>query len=221
MYTLCWSPKGGSGTTSIAAALALLASRERSTVLVDLDGDAPAALGVGGAGEPGVVDWLGAPHADGDALFRLATPCFDDIGIIGRGKSLGGDVRLSDADWARLGTAIDERDDLDVVVDAGPHIPPSVAVGRRVRSLMILRPCYLSIRRAVQCSETATGVVLVIEPSRGLRRVDVERALSLPVLAEVPWDPTVARAVDAGLLASRLPVTLSRGLRRLTTAAAA
>ena len=79
MYTLCWSPKGGSGTTVVAAALALLSSRERPTVLIDLGGDAPAALGLGVAGEPGVHDWIAAPHAHNDALFRLATDCGNDL----------------------------------------------------------------------------------------------------------------------------------------------
>ena len=58
-----------------------------------------------------------------------------------------------------------------------------------------------------------TGVVLVDEPSRSLTRADVEAALGVPVVAVVQVDPAVARAVDAGLLASRLPRTLARELR--------
>ena len=42
----CWSVKGGSGTTVVAAALALsLARRDEGALLVDLAGDVPAALG--------------------------------------------------------------------------------------------------------------------------------------------------------------------------------
>ena len=42
MY-LCWSAKGGSGTTVIAAALALVLSQRGATTVVDLAGDLPAA----------------------------------------------------------------------------------------------------------------------------------------------------------------------------------
>ena len=57
MY-LCWSAKGGSGTTVIAAALGLVLSHHRPTLLVDLGGDAPAALGMAEPSGPGVHDWL-------------------------------------------------------------------------------------------------------------------------------------------------------------------
>jgi hypothetical protein len=53
----------------------------------------------------------------------------------------------------------------------------------------------------------------VREPGRALTRRDVEEVLGVPVRAEVDVDPAVARAVDAGLLASRLPRALERGLR--------
>jgi hypothetical protein len=57
-------------------------------------------------------------------------------------------------------------------------------------------------------------VVLVTEPGRALDRGDVERVVGAPVRAEVAVDPAVARAVDAGLLVSRLPRGLERSLRR-------
>ena len=43
----------------------------------------------------------------------------------------------------------------------------------------------------------ATGIVLIDEPSRALGRRDVATALALPVVAVVPFDPAIARAVDA------------------------
>ena len=58
-----------------------------------------------------------------------------------------------------------------------------------------------------------TGAVLVHEPGRALRRSDVEHALGVPIVAEVPWDPAIARSVDSGMLAARLPSSLSRTLR--------
>ena len=62
MVTVCWSPKGGSGTTVVAASLALvLAQREGGALLVDLAGDVPAALGMPEPSGQGAVDWLAAP----------------------------------------------------------------------------------------------------------------------------------------------------------------
>ena len=44
MYTLCWSVKGGSGTTVVSSALAVVSARaNENAVLVDLRGDVPAA----------------------------------------------------------------------------------------------------------------------------------------------------------------------------------
>jgi hypothetical protein len=54
----------------------------------------------------------------------------------------------------------------------------------------------------------------VREPGRALGAADVEAVLGVDVTAEVPWDPAVARAMDAGLLATRLPTVLVRALRR-------
>jgi hypothetical protein len=80
-------------------------------------------------------------------------------------------------------------------------------------SLLVLRPCYLALRRAVAAPFRPSGVVLVREPGRALTRRDVEAVLGVPVRAEVDVDPAIARAVDAGLLTARLPRGLERALR--------
>nr|MBA2279690.1 hypothetical protein [Acidimicrobiia bacterium] len=47
MLISCWSTKGGSGTTVVAAALALVFARTTGdALLADLAGDQPAALGL-------------------------------------------------------------------------------------------------------------------------------------------------------------------------------
>ncbi len=56
MVILCWAAKGGSGATVVAAALALTSGRP--TLLVDLDGELPAALGIPEPDRPGIDDWL-------------------------------------------------------------------------------------------------------------------------------------------------------------------
>ena len=72
---VCWSAKGGSGTSVIAAALALRsADFGRETLLVDLDGDQPDVLGVTSEG-PGATDWLAAgDDVPVDALAGLEVP---------------------------------------------------------------------------------------------------------------------------------------------------
>jgi hypothetical protein len=84
---------------------------------------------------------------------------------------------------------------------------------RSTHSLLVTRACYLALRRALDPPLRPSGVVLVTEPGRALDRGDVERVVGAPVRAEVGFDPAVARAVDAGLLVSRLPRGLERSLR--------
>ena len=77
----------------------------------------------------------------------------------------------------------------------------------------------MELRRCVRLGTRPTGVIAVVEPGRPLGPDDAERAIDVPVVATVPWDPAVARAVDAGLLVSRLPQTISRPLRGLALGA--
>jgi hypothetical protein len=58
-------------------------------------------------------------------------------------------------------------------------------------------------------------VVLIAEPGRALTKRDIENSLSAPIEATVSLDPAIARAVDSGLLTTRLPRVLFRELRRV------
>lgn len=211
MY-LCWSAKGGCGTTVIAATLGLVLSHQRPTTLVDLAGDAPATLGIAEPTGPGVHDWLVSPSADTAALHRLAVSATDALALLPCGPPRPtADTPV--ARWAQLATSLSAlAAEQAVVVDAGTGAPPAPLLAAAQRPLLVLRPCYLALRRAVAQATPASGVVLVHEPGRALKAVDVERTLGLPVVAEVYYDPAVARAVDAGLLSSRLPNALARQL---------
>ena len=58
MFVICRSPKGGVGTSVVAAALALRhAQAGHPTVLVDLAGDQPDLLGVAPSSSLGIGDW--------------------------------------------------------------------------------------------------------------------------------------------------------------------
>ena len=217
MYTLCWSAKGGSGTTVVACALATTSARRRPTILIDLGGDAPAALGVSAPGGPGVGEWLSSPYATADALSRLAVEVAPDLHLVpAGGLELG---ELDEVQAERLVHACADGA-LPVVVDAGRHGHHEVLHRGAERSLIVVRPCYLALRRAVQRPGLATAAVVVHEPGRALGVSDVERALGVRVIAEVPWDPAVARAVDAGLLCHRMPAVLQKALGRMADAPA-
>lgn len=216
MVTICWAVKGGSGTTVVTAALAL--SSDAPALLVDLDGELPAVLGAPEPDRPGVGDWLDADVA-ADQLGELLVPIAPQCWLLPwrNGRADVDHRGPSDERWAQLGTWLHdwaERWNCHVVVDAGTRLPPSALVEHARRTLLVTRPCYLALRRAVAAPIRPTGVVLVDEPGRGLRARDVEHALGAPVEATVRVDPAIARAVDAGLLASRLPRVVSRELRR-------
>ncbi|MEY2958112.1 MAG: hypothetical protein RLZZ01_680 [Actinomycetota bacterium] len=206
MLTLCWSAKGGSGTTVVAAALAVAAPDQ--TLVVDLAGDLPLVLGVPVPTGPGIGDWsVSSAGTDRlDALRTTVQPGLDlvhsgRIAPVGRWDELGGHL-------ATIGGS--------VVVDAGTGVPPAGLVDVADRTLLVTRPCYLALHRAVALRGPVDGIVLVDEPGRALSSADVEAAVGAPVVAHLEFDPAVSRAVDAGLLLSRLPT----GFRRQLGAAA-
>lgn len=208
MVVACWSAKGGSGTTVVALALALLAARSSSagSLLVDLGGDVPVALGLASLPAPGVLDWLAAPpEVDGEALDRLALDAGAGLRVLPRGAGSGPPERLT--------AALAER--ASVVVDCGA---PGDVVGSWMAatapvSLVVVRPCFLAARRLADGPIRPTGVVVVDEPGHRLDVVELSETAGAPVVARVPWDPAVARAVDSGSLAARLPRSLARSLR--------
>jgi hypothetical protein len=218
MVTLCWAAKGGSGTTVVATALAL--SSLRPSLLVDLDGEVPAVLGLPEPDRPGVAEWL-LSDTSADHLAELLIDIAPRTWLLpwqsATSDNLRHSVALRDARWALLGDWLRDWSSqwgCDVTVDVGTRVPPEPLATRADRSLLVTRPCYLSLRRAVRSTVRPTGVILVDEPGRGLAQRDVEHALGVPVEAVVSLDPTVSRAVDAGLLASRLPRVMTRALRR-------
>ena len=119
--------------------------------------------------------------------------------------------------WELLGEHLG-RDERPVVVDLGSTMfgeasGRSALLAAAAASLLVIRPCYLALRLAVHAPRP-TGVVLVREEGRVLGVADVEAALGVGVVAEIAYDPAIARAVDSGLLNTRLPRSLERSLRR-------
>ena len=215
MLLACWSPKGGSGTTVIACGLAAVLARSGAgALLADLAGDAAAVLGVTDPPGPGLAEWLSAgPDVGAGALARLEVDAGAGLRLLGWRPPVpefrppaGRAEALVDA------LAADPR---PVVADCGTAASGAglaVAAGAEI-SLLVVRPCYLGLRRALAAPVRPSGVVLITEPGRSLGRRDVEDVLGVPVRAEVALDEAVARAVDAGLLTRRVPRALERALR--------
>jgi MinD-like ATPase involved in chromosome partitioning or flagellar assembly len=209
MLTLCWSAKGGSGTTSVAAALAL--ANDRPTLLVDLAGDLAAALGLPDSDLPQLSDWM-ASSAPADRLVNIERLVVRDLTLLPTPEPL--DRSSPAVRWATLATFLRTTcRERDVIVDVGTGAPPAPLSASAERSFLVTRPCYLSLRRAVRMAVRPTGVVLVEEPGRALSARDVESALGVPVVATILSDPKIARAIDAGLLVSRLPHACMSQLR--------
>ncbi|MEI7592405.1 MAG: hypothetical protein WCK41_04215 [Actinomycetes bacterium] len=218
MFVTCWSSKGGSGTTVVSAALAVLLDRQSDAgvLLVDLAGDLPSAMGFPEPSGPGLAGWFAAgPSVPPDGLGRLEVAISDRMSLLPRGEGLLGPYDRAEA-LAEL-LAAETR---SVVVDAGiPSWGPAngspaaaVLAASSSESFAVTRACYLSLRRLVAAPLRPSGVVLVVEAGRALGRLDIEQVLGVDVVAEVVVDPAVARAVDAGLLAGRLPRSLERAL---------
>ena len=212
MLVACWSAKGGSGTTVVAVSIASLLARGAGEALVaDLAGDVPAVLGMGEPDGPGLGEWLAAGDAvPADALARLEVAGPGGIRVLPAGRSTDHVAGRGDVLAALLGA-----DARPVVADCGamPSGPRLAVAAAASVSLLVLRPCYLALRRAAAFPLRPSGVILVDEVGRSLTATDVESVLNVPVRAVVLVDPAIAHAVDTGSLGARLPRRLQRSLR--------
>jgi hypothetical protein len=109
----------------------------------------------------------------------------------------------------RLILGDNNKDACDLVVHDGPA-PHGV-------SLLVTRLCYLALRRVLHegATSNASGVVAVTEPGRALDSDDIAAVLGLPIITTIPVRADIARAVDAGVLADRLPEPLATAASQL------
>lgn len=217
-----WSPKGGSGTSVLAAACAIVLAQDRGARLVDLDGDQEAVLGLpprapGGPDDPdGVRDWLAVgPEAPADALNLLAVDAGPGLVLVPTGSD---DRGATGEAGAALGVVLRDGGGA-VVADCGRAADDASRAVVEVSdlSVVVIRPCYLALRRAAadELVRSASGVVVVDEPGRALGAREVADVLGVPVIASVPVRAAIARVVDAGVLVARLPDGLARPARAL------
>ncbi|MGH9119313.1 MAG: hypothetical protein ACRD0A_15970 [Acidimicrobiales bacterium] len=178
--------RGGQGATTVATVLAVLAAGHADTALV--------------ASRP-------------DDVYALTAT--SPAALPGRGIELAPWLTLASAPlgWATppatpvVVADVGRADDIATEFDLG---------GVWTRWLVVRGPCYTSLRVAVDAGWRADGVILLAEPGRAITAVDVADLLGVPVIAQVPVEPSVARVLDAGLLLARLPhLAPFRSLARL------
>jgi hypothetical protein len=214
MLVCFWSPKGGSGTSVIAAAAAIVLARETDARIVDLSGDQPAVLGLAHDPVTGLFDWMRAgPAAPTDAIEHLALAVAPRLSLLPAGDGRGPDAAPEAG--AALAVALD-ADPRPSACDLGRLDTPATMAFAEVADvgIVVVRGCYLALRRAVRHPAIggAVGAILIDEHGRSLGRPDVEDVLGIPVLATIAARTSIARAVDAGVLPARLPDALGRPL---------
>lgn len=139
--------------------------------------------------------------------------------VDGRRVRLDGDDRVTLA--AILGTHGDGPVSAGLVLGGDDGQPFDLVIydgaGEEGTNLLVIRPCYLALRRALSVAADASGAVVVDEPGRALGPEEIREVLALPVVTTIPVRADIARAVDAGILAARLPGTLAAAAAEILT----
>lgn len=207
MLVSCWSVKGGSGCSTVAAALALHAADRGGGLAVDLRADLVGLLGIV---QPavGLGSWsMAYPDVATDALARIEVELRDGVGLLP-----GGPEQIAPELPSAVLTGLLARDPRVVVVDCGTDERWRYGVvPHSDRSVLVMNPCYVSCARAA-CGPTPTSVVVVRAPWHAIGDREVETVVGAPVVASIPLDRAVATATDAGLFVARVPRVVRRAM---------
>jgi len=203
VLTTLWLAKGGAGCSVIASMLALQEARhDKMVLLVDLADDLAAVLGVTPPTSPTLAERarLGVELSI-EAIDELAPEVAPLVYLL-----VAGDLAGQASEVAHSLEALP----ISCVADAGCLVRPTALAAVPFAeaasvSLLVTRLCYLVLRRGPALPVSPTGVVLAAESGRALGPSAVEAAVGVAVVALVAVDPSIARAVDTGLLAGRAP----------------
>lgn len=171
-----------------------LARTGQRTLLVDASGDLPSIFGMEPSTLGGLAEWLRVgPQAPRHALLRVAEDVLLNLRLVSRGQ---GEIRFPEAAALRFAQ---EYPGSQTVVDLGELHEGTIPLAQHAEhSFLVSRLCYLALTKARTIPLQPTGVVTVEEAGRVLRAADVAESLGTKVLARLPWDPAIARAVDSG-----------------------
>jgi len=169
--------RGGQGTSTVAAALAVLAAGHGPTQFVPDDPSSTSAL-------------LGVPITTEEEWAEVCPNLV--MATNARQVTLQRHPTTTVIDCGRLPN--------------GPFDgESSTQLLERAERYVVLRgPCYIALTSVLATGTRFDGVILVVEPGRALSDHDVTDVLGIPVVATRPVDPAIARCIDAGLLLTRL-----------------
>jgi hypothetical protein len=202
----CWSPKGGTGTSTFVAASASVIARERGAGrgvrVADFAGDQSALLGVTAPGA-GVNDWLAAARAPDDAVTRIAVAVTDRLTLLPAGHA---DARDADAATGAQLAALLAAAPAITLADLGAARTPALrAIAAHADvTLAIVRTCYLSLAHLAHDPVVVStdALVLLSERHRLLGRRDFERVSGRRVALTIPVRGTLGRLADTSVVAA-------------------
>ena len=178
--------KGGAGASTVRCAMALVANAAGMNVLLVGDEDHAAILGLPVAGVIDMVENITLV----ESLDKVPQAGIDAADLIIVAHEMMG------VEW------FDGRETHGHVAD---------------KTIVVVRADYLALRRATQMPVVAAsdGFVFVEEAGRSLGVRDVQNVLGVKCLATVPVRSSIARAIDAGVMVTRLHGALARPIREL------
>lgn len=210
-----WGAKSGEGCTTTAIGVSSAYARSNpslGTLLVDLGGDLPAALGSGS--RDGCTEWLASTGSPLEALRNLELPtALNGLRLLPMGQ---------ETEWpdTRQQTLLQYLLALDrnVVVDVGGLDPTRADSISKIRqlfaaqsgSILVTRACFLALSRLQAVGLVPQRAVLMREEGRALTASDVGRIVDCPIVGEIDVEPRIRRALDAGLLLTRAPMLFRR-----------
>ena len=194
----------------MAAASAIrLANEGNEVLLVDLEGDQPALIGMiaSPSEDVGFGNWLRDEAGDWGQLESCCEDVAPGLQMLRRGDM---DDDASSTHIAETLARLSEA--RHVVVDGGrDHRGVRMEVdGQSGYAVTVMRACYLALSRAQYTPGPYERTILVEEPGRALRDRDVSAALGSSHIEKVAWDPRVGRSIDAGTIVGNLPAPLRR-----------
>lgn len=192
--------RGGVGTTTTAAAFALKLATTPDARVLFVD-----------ATETG----------DGAAVFGLGSrPDYDEIAAAAPDLDL---LAITRGGVIEAVHNAGQRDYTAVVVDGGSLPAPAPNTVNADRFYLVADGAYTGLRRAIGSDLThCAGIVMIEHPGRAIGAREVADVLhGLPIATRIPARDAIARAVDAGVLAHRLPDVLGRAVGYLTAVSVA
>src|SRR5262249_37596951 len=148
------------------------------------------------------------------ALDRIAVPVSSNLTLLPRGLSLPYDAPPEVG--AALGFVL-ANDPVLTIADLSTASPPVLRAMIEVSdvAVMVVRDSYVALRSALRdpLLAAASGVIAMEETGRALGASEIRDVLGVEVLGVVPVRMPIARVIDAGVLATRMPEPLERAAK--------